>query len=93
MILLALKKYIKQHQQVSLKDIQYHFDIDEAAAIGLLEPLIKQGYVQALSTSNGCQSNRRDSGCHSGCQQVSKSAQFQWCDAPVKPLPITIQII
>jgi len=89
MILLQLKKYIKQHQRVSLQDIQYHFDIDESAAIGLLVPLIQQGQIQEIPTTSSCSTGQ----CSSHCHQVSKGALFQWVDHPVKPLSIPVQII
>ncbi len=89
MILLELKKYIKQHQRVTLQDIQYHFNIDEAAAIGLLEPLLQQGHIQEIATSASCSTGS----CSTNCHQVSKGAQFQWIDAAIKPLSIPVQII
>ena len=89
MILLELKKYIKQHQRVSLQDVQYHFDIDEAAAIGLLEPLIQQGHIHAIPSASGCATGH----CSTHCYQVSKGALFQWVDSPIKPLSIPVQII
>lgn len=92
MILLDLKKYIKQHKRVSLQDIQNHFDIDETAAIGLMEPLLQQGYIQAISPSSNnssCSSGQ----CSSTCQQVSKGAEFQWVGKALKPLSIPVQII
>ncbi|VAW44529.1 hypothetical protein MNBD_GAMMA03-607, partial [hydrothermal vent metagenome] len=45
MILLELKHYIKQHQRVTLNDIQLHFDLSEEAAKGLLAPLLQQGHI------------------------------------------------
>lgn len=92
MILLDLKKYIKRHQRVTLLDIQHHFDIDEAAAIGLMEPLLQQGYIQELkqnTTGQNCSSGK----CSTTCHQVSKGAEFQWIDKPIKPLSIPVQII
>lgn len=90
MILLALKKYIKQHQRVTLQDIQYHFNIDEQAAIGLLEPLLQQGHIQEIEQRlSNCSTGQ----CSTHCHQVSKGAEFQWIDKPIKPLSIPVQII
>lgn len=92
MILLDLKKYIKRHERVSLQDIQRHFDIDEQATIGLMEPLLQQGHIQELIHSTddaSCSSGK----CSSTCHQVSKGSEFQWVDKPIKPLSIPVQII
>lgn len=89
MILLTLKKYVKKHERVSLQDIQYHFDIDETAAIGLLEPLLQQGYIQEIKNAASCSTG----GCSTHCHQVSKGALFQWVDKPLKPINLPVQII
>jgi len=91
MILLNLKQYIKQHQRVTLQDIKNHFDIDEATAIGMMEPLLQQGYIQEPLQSNttSCASSQ----CSTHCHQVSKGSDFQWVDKPLKPLSIPVQII
>jgi len=92
MILLEVKRYIKQHQRVTLRDIQHHFDIDENAVIGLMEPLLQQGYIQEISadsTSTSCQSGK----CRSDCYQASKKSEFQWVNKPLKPLSIPVQIL
>lgn len=91
MILLNIKKYIKEHQRVTIRDIQHHFELDEKAAIGLMEPLLQQGYIQEIgnNTDQGCSTG----GCSTNCHQVSKGAEFQWVDKPLKPLSINVQII
>lgn len=91
MILLDLKRYVKQHQRVTLQDIRHHFDLDEPAAIGLIEPLLQQGYIQELpnhTSSESCSTGQ----CSTHCHQVSKGAEFQWVDHPLKPLSIPVQI-
>lgn len=92
MILLDLKKYIKRHKRVTLLDIQNHFSVDEAAAIGLMEPLLQQGFIQEISLASG-QSSCSSGQCSTNCHQVSKSAEFQWVDKVLKPLSIPVQII
>ena len=89
MILLDLKKYIKQQRRVTLKDIQNHFYIDESAAIGLMEPLLQQGFIQEIIDNQSCSTG----GCSTNCHQVSKGSDFQWVDKPLKPLSIAVQII
>lgn len=89
MILLDIKKYIKKHQRVTLRDIQNHFELDEAAAIGLMEPLLQQGFIQEIANSQSCSTGT----CSTNCHQVSKGSEFQWVDKPIKPLSIPVQII
>ena len=92
MILLDLKRYIKQHQRVTLQDIRHHFDLDEPAAIGLMEPLLQQGYIQELANNSAAESCSTGK-CSTHCHQVSKGAEFQWIDKPLKSLSIPVQII
>ena len=92
MILLDLKRYIKQHQRVTLQDIRHHFDLDEAAAIGLMEPLLQQGYIQELENTPSAESCSTGK-CSTNCHQISKGSEFQWVDKPLKSLSIPVQII
>jgi hypothetical protein len=87
MILLKLKRYIKQHQNVTLHNIQAHFDLSEDAALGLLEPLLQQGHVLKLSSSSLCSSQA----CHSSCTQSDVTPRYQWSTSVKKPLTIPIQ--
>ncbi|MCF6253547.1 MAG: FeoC-like transcriptional regulator [Thiomicrorhabdus sp.] len=89
MILLDLKRYIKQHQNVTLRDIQAHFDLSEDAALGLLSPLLQQGHVLRLSTANSCSSQT----CHSSCAQLDTTPRYQWSTSAKKPLTLPIQLI
>ncbi len=88
MILLELKRYIQQHQQVSLQDIQAHFDLSEEAALGLLAPLQQQGHVLTLNTPHACTSKT----CHTGCAQPENIQSFLWSDSVKKPVTIPIQL-
>jgi predicted HTH transcriptional regulator len=88
MILLELKKYIKQHEQVTLTDIKNHFDLSEEAAFGLINPLLKQGHVQEINASS-CSTGK----CSTGCSQNSKGPTYQWVDKRLKSLSIPIQIL
>ena len=92
MILLDLKRYVKQHKRVTLQNIKHHFDLDEAAAIGLMESLLQQGYIQELPNypaGESCSTGK----CSTNCHQVSKGVEFQWVDKPLKSLSIPVQII
>ena len=88
MILLDLKKYIKQHEQVTLADIKNHFDLTEEAAYGLIRPLIQQGHVQEIKIAS-CSTGE----CSTGCTQNSQGPSYQWVDKRLKSLSIPIQIL
>lgn len=88
MILLDLKKYIKTHHQVTLMDIKNHFDLTEDAALGLIEPLIQQGYIQQLDEAD-CSSGN----CSTDCHQSSLGHSYQWLGKPLKNLSIPVEII
>jgi hypothetical protein len=88
MILLDLKKYIKQHEQVTLADIKNHFDLTEEAASGLITPLLKQGHVQEINASS-CATG----GCSTGCSHNSQGPSYQWIDKRLKSLSIPVQIL
>lgn len=89
MILLKLKSYIKQHQRVTLNDIQTHFDLSEEAAQGLLQPLLQQGYVLEATTPSSCQSQT----CHTNCAHSTQAPTtiYQWSPSPKKQISIPIQ--
>jgi len=89
MILLDLKHYIKQHQQVTLNDIKIHFDLSEEAALGLLDHLLQQGHVLACHPpTSSCASQT----CHSDCAQSHKTVHYQWSDAIKRPVSIPIHL-
>lgn len=88
MILLDLKRYIKDHGQVSLAMIQTHFDLDEAAAHALLAPLLKQGHVTEIPMPS-CTTGE----CTTGCAHNHSGPSYQWTNKPVKSLSIPIQIL
>ena len=52
MILLEVKRYIRERQQVSAEDIKNRFGFDDDALEGILAPLLDQGHVQWID-SNG----------------------------------------
>ncbi len=88
MILLDLKHYIRQHQCVSLTDIQVHFDLSKEAALGLLHPLLQQGHVLKISPPSCYQTTT----CQTHCTP-SSTPYFQWYDTPKKPIKIPVQTI
>lgn len=89
MILLELKRYIRQHHEVSLDDIVNHFDLTDEAAKGLLDPLVRQGHIQRLPAASACQSGR----CSSGCASSKKSDHYLWRDKCLVSLPIRVQVL
>lgn len=83
MILLDIKAYIKQHQNVSAENLQNHFELSADALEGLLAPLIKQGHIQPISA---CSSQ-----CGTGCASHSKT-YYQWLDKKHPSLNIAVEI-
>ncbi len=88
MILLELKHYIKKHQQVTLNNIQTHFDLSEEAALSLLEYLLQQGHVVAIQQSSSCTTQT----CHTNCAQPHKTQRYQWSDSVKKPVVIPVHL-
>lgn len=94
MILLALKDYIKQHQVVTRQALLNHFDLQSDALDGLLKPLITQGHVietQSQSALSAKPQACASGSCGSACQ-LPPPTQILWCEKPLKPLPIRVQI-
>jgi predicted ArsR family transcriptional regulator len=88
MILLDIKRYIKQHHEVTLNDIRHHFDLDEDAARALLEPLIRQGHIQVIPAES-CASGH----CSTDCNQTQQGDTYLWRDKCFKPVSIPIQVL
>lgn len=84
MILLEMKRYIKQHEKVTFDDICHHFDLNTSAAEGILQRLIRQGNIQKLTGQN-CSTG----GCHSHCQQQD---WFIWLEKKYVPLNLNLDI-
>ncbi len=72
MILTDLKNYIKTRQQVSLKDIALHFDVEPETAKGMLDFLVKKGRISLRSNPLSCAS-----GC-SSCSEAENSDIYIW---------------
>lgn len=64
MILNDLKKYVKTRQQVSLKDISVHFDVEPEAVKGMLDFWVNKGRITllpgAVACTGGCSCSHRD---------------------------------
>ncbi|WP_084205680.1 FeoC-like transcriptional regulator [Thiomicrorhabdus chilensis] len=88
MILLQLKQYIRQHHEVSLEDIQNHFDLSEEAVHGLMAPLIRQGHIQMIESPQ-CSSGR----CSTGCTSRGGNERYLWRDKCFISLPIGVQVL
>ncbi|WP_127471211.1 FeoC-like transcriptional regulator [Thiomicrorhabdus aquaedulcis] len=88
MILLSLKNYIQHNKRVSLLDICRHFDLTQEAALGLVQPLLTQGFVQAVS-ADVCASGA----CQSGCGSSKSTPSYQWVNRRLKNLSIPVQIL
>ena len=50
MLLQELQLYLKQHQRVSLQEIEQHFHIDANALRGMLQQLIRKGRIHQLAS-------------------------------------------
>jgi len=92
LILLAIKDYIRQHQAVSRQALINHFDLQPDALDGLLAPLIAQGHVietqsQPHSAGVTCHTGQ----CATNCKLPAPKL-ILWCEKPLRPLPIPIQI-
>jgi putative ferrous iron transport protein C len=88
MILLEMKRYIRENQQVSTDDLKNRFDLDDNALQGLLTPLIEQGHVQMVSSDGGSCSTGN---CNSGCSSSAKEMVY-WTSKRLKPLNIAVQV-
>jgi len=89
MILLNIKRYIKQHHDVSLTDILNHFDLTEDSARGMLSHLVRQGHVQVIDTADSCSSGQ----CSTGCTQASQTEHYLWRDKCFVSLSIPVQVL
>ncbi|WP_024850910.1 FeoC-like transcriptional regulator [Hydrogenovibrio kuenenii] len=87
MILLDIKRYIRDHQQVSADDLKNRFDLDDSALEGILAPLIQQGHIQSVSSEGGSCST---GGCNSGCGSAAKQ-MYYWTSKRLKTVGIPIQ--
>ena len=87
MILLEIKKYIKQHHEVALSDITNHFDLTEDSAHGMLLRLLNQGHVQRIN-SEQCATGQ----CSTGCSQAKQGERYFWRDKCLVSLSIPVQV-
>ncbi len=72
MILSDLKNYVKEHQQVSLRDAALHFDVEPDAMKGMLEFWISKGKIKKYSSESIC------GGC--SCSQKEEQELYLWND-------------
>ena len=71
MILKDLKQYVQSHQQVSLKDIALHFDVETEAAKGMLDFWVRKGKIKHYSSDSFCAG-----GC--SCSQKESNDLYEW---------------
>jgi len=71
MILRELQHYLKQKQQVSLKDIATHFDVEQEAVAGMLDFWVRKGKVRRISNHSAC-----SGGC--SCSHKDDSDVYEW---------------
>lgn len=90
MILLELKRYIRQRERVSFNDICNRFDLTSDAARGLLQPLLSQGHIQTIENFSKVTSSCNSGGCGGGC--ASQQTYYQWLDRKVKQLKLPVEL-
>ncbi|CAN8139320.1 putative ferrous iron transport protein C [uncultured Thiomicrorhabdus sp.] len=90
MILLELKRYIRQRERVSFNDICNRFDLSDDAAQGLLEPLVQQGHIQTIENFAEKGISCHSGGCGGSCS--NQQSYYQWLDRKVKQLNFPVQL-
>lgn len=86
MALLSIKRYIRQHQEVSLQDMVNHFGIAKDALESMLDRLIEQGHILKVDTTG-------DSCGTGGCDcNTNDRLHYRWLDKAAKPLSIGIEL-
>lgn len=75
-MLLNIKRYLVQHQRTSIRDLALHFDTEQDAMRGMLEPWIKKGKVRKCETATTC------GGCSDGCPSTSDGEMevYEWVE-------------
>ena len=81
MILLDLKRYVREQGQVSDQQLMNRFQLTASALEGLLAPLIQQGHIYA--SPGRCQMG----GCQS-CQHTGHV--YQWRDRRYRPFSLPV---
>ena len=80
MILVEVRRYLKQRWRATLEDIAFHVEADPRAVQGMLEQWIRKGKVRRYLLSESCGS--RCNGCNTGAVEI-----FEWIDAHPAPRP------
>lgn len=79
-MLLAIKQYLKNADQISLKDVALHFDIPEGVAEDMIQHWIDKGFVKAVEDNDPNCTRGACGGCHSHCCEASFSEKklYHW---------------
>lgn len=86
MALLAIKRYIKEHEEVTKTDLINRFDVSEEALEAMVILLIEQGHVQKIDhagpacSTGGCNCNMQD------------EVYYHWLDKAYKPFKLGLEI-
>jgi len=81
-MLLEIKRYLMERQQVSLQDLALHFDTDTDAMRGMLATWIRKGKVTKCDAV-AC------GGCGSSCTTAQQEEAYQWHEKEVEAIPVT----
>lgn len=87
MILLQVKHYIRQHHEVSVRDIENHFDLSSETVDAMLQRLEQQGYIQRL-TNQACSTGQ----CHDSCNSDQSIERVLWRDKCFISLSIPVEV-
>lgn len=81
-MLIALRDYLKEMKQASLKDVALHFDIPEGAAQGMLEYWISKGRVQSINDIGPACVQHACGGCHNNCCEATTAVNltYRWVE-------------
>lgn len=62
MMIREISDYIKENKQVPLRDLAYHFKLEESIASDMLQRLVEKGRIRELDSGTPCSG---------GCTQCS----------------------
>lgn len=84
-MLIALRDYLKNVQQASLKDIALHFDVPESVAQSMIDHWARKKCVLAVEDELACASHACG-GCYSSCAGITKTADvvYRWVDCDLE---------
>jgi len=82
-MLLDIKRYLIERQNTSLRDLALHFNTEQNAMRGMLEPWIKKGKIRKAPPATTC------GGCSEGCPSTNEGEMevYEWTEKTVRFIP------